>query len=144
MAGTCTFCGIIAGDIPAEIVHSDEHVVAFLDISQATRGHTLVVPREHCRDLTDIGPDRAGLLMRGAVHTADLLRRALEPGGMNIWHATGATAWQSVFHFHLHLLPRYATDDLRQAWTHRELPLSSLAPLADQIRTAAEQRPAQS
>jgi histidine triad (HIT) family protein len=137
MAGTCTFCGIVAGQIPAEIVYSDEHVVAFLDISQATRGHTLVVPRRHCRDLTDIGPDRAGLLMQGAVHTAALLRRALEPGGMNIWHATGPTAWQTVFHFHLHLLPRYSPEDLRQAWTHRELPLSSLAPLADRIRAAA-------
>ncbi|MEV6032861.1 HIT family protein [Nonomuraea sp. NPDC052116] len=137
MTGTCTFCGIVAGEIPAEIVYSDEHVVAFLDISQATRGHTLVVPREHCRDLTDIGPDRAGRLMQGAVHTAALLRRALEPGGMNIWHATGPTAWQTVFHFHLHLLPRYTPEDLRQAWTHRELSLSSLSPLADHIRIAA-------
>ncbi|MET7335587.1 HIT domain-containing protein [Nonomuraea sp. NPDC005650] len=73
----------------------------------AREGHNLVVPREHCRDLTDIHPDRAGLLMRGAVHTAALLRCTLEPGGMNLWQAAGPMAWQTVFHFHLHLLPHY-------------------------------------
>ncbi|MER6951801.1 HIT family protein [Nonomuraea sp. NPDC000554] len=134
MADTCTFCDIVNGVIPAEILYEDDHAVAFLDLAQATPGHTLVVPREHCRDLTDIGADRAAELMRGAVHTAALLRRALEPGGMNIWHATGPTAWQTVFHFHLHLLPRYSADDLTQAWTHREVPLTSLTPLADRIR----------
>ncbi|HEX9712845.1 MAG TPA: HIT family protein [Actinomycetota bacterium] len=112
----CLFCGIVAGTEPAEILFEDEDAIAFLDIGPATEGHTLVVPRHHCVDLFDIGEERAGTLMRTAVEVAELLKVALQPAGMNMVHASGAAAWQSVFHFHLHLIPRYRIDELTPPW----------------------------
>lgn len=133
----CIFCAIVAGNAPSERLYEDEHAVAFLDIAQATEGHTLVIPREHCVDLTDIGEERAGAVMRAAVRTAGILRAALEPAGMNVLHATGAVAWQSVYHFHLHVVPRYSWAELNLPWIPRRLPVEALAGLAARIRASA-------
>ena len=108
----------VAGGAPAEVIREDEHTVAFLDIAPIARGHTLVIPRTHHVDLTDIGPARAAHVMRAAVEVAAMLQRALEPGGMNLIHATGALAGQTVSHFHVHVLPRYG-DDLRVSFPER-------------------------
>jgi len=112
----CIFCTNIAREAQVEILYEDDDAVAFLDIAQATEGHTLVVPREHCADLFDIGAQRAAGVMRAAVTTAALLRDRLQPAGMNIFHASGAAAWQDVFHFHLHLVPRYSASELNLPW----------------------------
>jgi histidine triad (HIT) family protein len=132
----CIFCAIVDGSAPSERIYEDEHAVAFLDIAQATEGHTLLVPRSHCVDLTDIGPDRAADLMRAAVNVAAILRTALEPAGMNVVHASGGTAWQTVFHFHMHLIPRYRYDELNLPWIPSPKPVEALRPLADRIRAS--------
>jgi histidine triad (HIT) family protein len=115
----CIFCAVVAGEAPAEILYRDEHAVAFLDIAPLARGHTLVVPVEHCVDLYDIGPARGAAVMRAALEVAKTLNERLSPDGMNLLHASGAAAWQTVFHFHLHLLPRSAGDAVRPMFTSR-------------------------
>src|SRR5437879_3368875 len=115
----CIFCAIVSGQAPAHRVYEDEHAVAFMDINPATDGHTLVVPREHVRDLWDIGEERAEQLMAATVRVAARIRSALKPDGMNVMHATGAAAFQTVFHFHFHVIPRYFNDPIKLPWVPR-------------------------
>jgi len=134
----CVFCGIIEGIEPAEVIFENEDTIAFLDIASATEGHTLVVPRQHCVDLFDIGEDRAASVMRAGIEVAELLKQALQPEGMNLVHASGSAAWQSVFHFHLHLIPRYRIDELMPPWPigkQRTSP-EALQEIAEKIRAA--------
>jgi histidine triad (HIT) family protein len=112
----CTFCSIVAGDTPAWRVHEDEATVAFLDIGAATAGHTLVVPRRHAADIWELTEDDAAMVMRSVHHVAARLRRALEPAGLNVTQSSGAAAGQEVFHFHVHLVPRYEGDGLPLPW----------------------------
>ncbi|HEX2313216.1 MAG TPA: HIT family protein [Thermomonospora sp.] len=132
----CVFCRIVGGQEPAEVVYRDDAAVAFLDITQATRGHTLVVPRRHRTDLADIEPGEAGAVMAAVVRVSALLRRALDAPGINLWHASGETAWQSVFHFHVHVVPRYTPGDLTPPWTETEQPVEALRGLGDRIRSS--------
>jgi histidine triad (HIT) family protein len=112
----CIFCKIIAGELPSRRVDEDEHTVAFMDINPATRGHALVIPRRHARDLLEID---AADLQACAVAAQRLAARAKErlgADGVNLLNACGAAAWQTVFHFHIHVVPRYADDPLRLPW----------------------------
>ena len=112
----CIFCKILAGDLPAQIVDEDEHTIAFMDIAPATRGHALVIPRAHSADLRAI---RAGDLEAVAVAAQRLALRMTErlgADGVNLLNACGAAAWQTVFHFHVHVIPRYDGDPLRLPW----------------------------
>ncbi|SEG90105.1 histidine triad (HIT) family protein [Thermomonospora echinospora] len=133
-SSSCVFCRIVEGSEAAEIIYESDRSVAFLDIAQATRGHTLVVPRTHRRDLSDIEVDEAAAVMSAVVWVSNRLTRRLQAPGINLWHASGETAWQSVFHFHIHVVPRYTTADLAKPWTEAESPLESLRGLADHIR----------
>ncbi|REE97022.1 HIT family protein [Thermomonospora umbrina] len=130
----CVFCRIVAGTEPAEIIHSDDASVAFLDITQATEGHTLVVPRRHRTDLTDIAPEEAASVMSAAVRVSHRLRERLRAPGINLWHASGETAWQSVFHFHVHVVPRYTPTDLVPPWSGPEGSVESLRALGAKLR----------
>ena len=116
MADDCLFCGIVAGDVPAQIVDSDEHTVAFMDIRPATPGHALVIPREHSADLMEISDSDLERTIVAARRLARRIDAALDPDGFNILNSSGAAAWQTVFHFHLHVIPRYADDPLRLPW----------------------------
>jgi histidine triad (HIT) family protein len=119
MAGTsdnCLFCGIVAGDIPATIVDQDEHTVAFMDINPGTRGHALVVPRKHVKDLHEISPDELAAVMTAAQRLAGRARDGLGADGVNLINSCGSAAWQTVFHFHVHVVPRYHDDPLRLPW----------------------------
>ena len=112
----CVFCQIVDGSAPAEIVYSDATVVAFLDIDPAAEGHTLVVPRNHARTLLDIDPGEAAAVMSAAVHVAGQLQESLKPDGFTLFQANEAAGWQEVFHFHLHVVPRWTGDRLRRPW----------------------------
>ncbi len=116
MTGECVFCAIVAGDAPAHVLHEDDRTVAFLDIDPVTRGHTLVVPRRHVRDLWDADREQATAVMAAAWEVAGLLRRTLHPAGMNLFQATGPAAWQEVFHLHVHVVPRYGAAELPIPW----------------------------
>ena len=112
----CLFCGIVSGDVPAEIVDSDERTVAFMDISPATRGHALVVPREHADDLLDVSDEDLQATFLAARRLAEKMRGVLRPDGFNVLNSCGSAAWQTVFHFHVHVIPRYEDDPLRLPW----------------------------
>ncbi len=129
----CLFCRIVAGEIPSHMVYEDEKSFAFLDIMPAARGHTLVIPREHAAGFQDISPDSLASTIVSAQAVAHILRAKLKPDGMNVIQNDGAAAGQAVFHYHLHLLPRWEGDgaDLHQrgATDH-----ASLAALATELR----------
>ena len=113
----CLFCKIIAGEIPSTRVYEDERTIAFMDINPATRGHLLVVPREHTRDLLTIEPKDLSAVAKAAKRLALRMRDNLECDGINLLNSANAAAWQTVFHFHMHVIPRYAGDPLRLPWT---------------------------
>ena len=108
----CIFCAIAAKRAPASIVYQDEATVAFLDIHPIARGHTLVIPREHCANLFELSPSAGDVVMRATVKVASALREELVPDGMNLLQSNGHTAGQTIFHFHFHLVPRWRNDGL--------------------------------
>src|SRR3954471_24173212 len=97
----CLFCRIIAGELPSTIVDEDERTVAFMDINPATRGHALVVPRRHARDLLAIDPEDLAATVVAAQRLARTARTALGAEGINLINSCGAAAWQTVFHLHI-------------------------------------------
>lgn len=107
----CIFCKIIKGDIPSAKVYEDEHVLAFLDISQVTKGHTLVIPKVHKENIYELTPEIAANLYKAVPAIASALKEEFSPIGLNTLNNNGEEAGQSVFHFHLHLLPRYGKGD---------------------------------
>ena len=116
----CIFCKIVAGDLPATIVEEDARTIAFMDIAPATRGHALVIPRAHAADLQSV---EAEDLKAAALTAQRLARRAQErlgADGVNLINSSGAAAWQTVFHFHIHVIPRYDGDPLRLPWVPSE------------------------
>ena len=134
MASDCLFCGIVAGHVPGQIVDSDEKTVAFMDINPATRGHALVVPREHSDDLMDISEEDLAATMTAAQRLSKRMDEVLDPDGFNILNACGPAAWQTVFHFHIHVIPRYADDPLKLPWVPRGGDADEIAATAEKIR----------
>ena len=112
----CVFCKIIAGELPGQIVAEDERTMSFMDISPATRGHALVVPRRHVKDLYEIDSDDLGAVILAAQRLAVRVRDRLHADGVNLINSCGSAAWQTVFHFHVHVIPRYQGDPLRLPW----------------------------
>ncbi|PQD95522.1 HIT family protein [Pradoshia eiseniae] len=107
----CIFCKIINGDIPSSKVYEDEHVLAFLDISQVTKGHTLVIPKIHKENVYELTPEIAAHVFEAVPKIARAIKQEFNPIGMNVLNNNGEHAGQSVFHFHIHLLPRYGEGD---------------------------------
>src|SRR5260221_6146241 len=106
----CIFCMIIAGELPASIVDEDERTVAFMDIAPATRGHALVIPRAHSADLLDVEPEDLAAAANASQRLAGRAKERLGADGVNLLNACGAVAFQTVFHFHIHMIPRYEGD----------------------------------
>lgn len=115
-ASECIFCKIIAGELPATIIDEDEHTVAFMDISPATPGHALVIPRRHARDLLEIELAELQAVATAAQRLARRMRHGLGADGVNLINSCGQAAWQTVFHFHIHVVPRYQGDPLKLPW----------------------------
>ncbi len=112
----CIFCAIVAGELPATVVASDERAIAFMDINPATRGHVLVIPRAHSQDIHDIAAEDLAAVIALAQLVAGRARRQLGAEGVNLMHSAGRAAWQTVFHFHIHVIPRYDGDPLVLPW----------------------------
>jgi histidine triad (HIT) family protein len=112
----CIFCTILAGELPAKIVDEDERTVSFMDINPATRGHALVIPRVHSRDLLSIDPEDLAATAVAAKRLVVRVNERLGAAGVNVINSCGAAAWQTVFHFHLHVIPRYGGDPLQLPW----------------------------
>lgn len=113
----CIFCKIINGDIPSARVYEDEDVYAFLDISQVTKGHTLIIPKTHVKNIYETPNDIAGKLFERVPVIANAIKKAFNPKGMNLINNNESFADQSVFHLHIHLIPRYdETDGYKLRW----------------------------
>ena len=130
----CIFCAIVAGEAPAHVVREDDATVAFLDINPATRGHTLVVPRRHVVDLWDADEADAVAVMAAAWAVARQVRDTLGAAGCNVVIATGVAAWQTVFHLHVHVVPRYDSEELVRPWIPRPADPEDLATTAELVR----------
>jgi len=113
----CIFCAIAKGEGPATIVAENDRTVAFMDIMPATRGHLLVIPREHSANLLEIGAEDLCACAAAGKELAALVTERLGADGVNLINSCGRDAWQTVFHFHLHVIPRYVADPLRLPWT---------------------------
>ncbi len=117
----CVFCQIVAGRAAASLVYADDLVLAFCDIEPFTAGHTLVVPRRHATGLSDVDDASAGRMFEVGRQVAAAARATLHCPGVNLFLADGAAAWQTVFHLHLHVIPRWGRSDgmrLRAQQTH--------------------------
>jgi len=130
----CVFCKIIAGELPAQIVDEDERTIAFMDLSPATRGHALVIPRHHARDLLEIDPENLAASILAAQRLARRITERLGADGVNIFNMCGAAAWQTVLHVHLHVIPRYQDDPLRLPWTPEPGVAEEIAAAAARLR----------
>ncbi len=126
----CIFCKIINGEIPSAKVYEDDDVYAFLDISQVTKGHTLIIPKHHTEIIYETDEKIASKFFSRVPKIANALKETFKPAGINILNNNGEAAGQSVFHLHIHLLPRYDKQDgFATKWeTHEDqYDLASLA-----------------
>lgn len=107
----CLFCKIISGELPSAKVYEDEHVYAFMDLSQVTTGHTLVIPKIHTRDIYSTPSDVASNFFGAIPKISRAIKKTYQPAGLNLLNNNEILAGQTVFHFHLHIIPRYREDD---------------------------------
>ena len=134
MPEDCIFCKIVAGEIPAQIINQDEDTLAFMDIAPATRGHLLVIPKRHVRDLWEIEPEQLERVVTVAQRMATRVRERLGADGVNLINSCGAAAWQTVFHFHVHVIPRYTGDPLKLPWVPTPGDMEVIAAAAAALR----------
>jgi histidine triad (HIT) family protein len=116
----CIFCKIVAGELPAMIVDEDERTIAFMDIAPATRGHALVIPRAHFTDLLSVDREDLSAVVLASQRLAVRVKERLGADGVNLLNSCGRAAWQTVFHFHMHVVPRYDGDPLQLPWVPTE------------------------
>ncbi len=134
MATDCLFCGIVDGSIPSQTIDSDERTVSFMDIAPATPGHALVVPRKHSEDLLEIEADDLTATLLAAQRLSRRMKEVLEADGINLVNSCGAAAWQRVFHFHIHVVPRYEDDPLKLPWVPKQGDQDQIAEIAHRLR----------
>jgi histidine triad (HIT) family protein len=130
----CLFCKIIAGELPSQQIDADERTFAFMDISPATRGHALVVPRNHATDLLAADPEDVAAVAVAAQRLAGRAVQRLGADGVNLINSCGADAWQTVFHLHMHVIPRYAGDPLQLPWVPSPGDADEIAATAELLR----------
>jgi histidine triad (HIT) family protein len=132
----CIFCRIAAKHIPAAIVHEDETTVAFMDIGQVNPGHVLVATKAHAENIYALDDAQSSALFRAATQVARAVQAAFSPEGLSLYQANGSAAGQTVFHFHLHLVPRHAEDGMSLVWPVKNPPRENLEANAARIRKA--------
>lgn len=107
----CIFCKIAAGEIPSRKIYEDKDLIAIMDLSPTSKGHSLIIPKEHYTNIYDIDEEIAGKVMKNAKKLATKMTVALNCDGFNLLQNNGETAGQTMFHFHMHLIPRYKDAD---------------------------------
>jgi histidine triad (HIT) family protein len=130
------FSRIVSGEIPALKIYEDEETLAFMDINPAGRGHALVISKAEYADLFDIPPEVLAAVTRTVQRVALAIRAALNPDGLNIIQNNGAAAGQIVFHYHVHLIPRWEGDQALRLWKPQPTDQAELRAVADQISQA--------
>lgn len=134
--GECIFCRLVAGEIPVSTVYEDDQTIAFLDIGQVNPGHVLVAIKRHAATLFDLTPDEAAAAMRTAQRIAHAIQAAFDPPGLSLFQANGVEGNQTVFHFHIHVLPRHADDGIELSWPRKDPPRAALDDYAARLRAA--------
>ena len=132
----CVFCRIVAREIPATVVHEDEHTLAFMDLGQVNPGHVLIAVRAHAENLYGLTDAQAGAVLRAAARVARAIRDAFGPEGLSVYQANGKAAGQTVFHYHVHLVPRYEGDGMALTWPVKNPPREKLEEAAAKIRAS--------
>jgi histidine triad (HIT) family protein len=130
----CIFCKIVAGEIPAQKIDEDEQTIAFMDINPWTRGHALVIPKEHTRNLWEAPQGVLHSTIDMAQKVAIRQRDALGCDGVNLLNSTEPAAWQTVFHYHVHVIPRYEDDPLQLPGKPQDVDQDELAKVAEELR----------
>lgn len=135
---TSIFSRIVNGEIPAHRVYEDDQTLAFLDINPASRGHTLVIPKQEYADLLATPPDVLAAVAVASQNVARAIMAALKPDGINIIQNNGAAAGQVVFHYHMHVIPRWEGDNVLRAWQPGSADAETLADIARRISSHLE------
>jgi histidine triad (HIT) family protein len=130
----CVFCKIVAGQIPSTKVHEDEHTLAFMDLGQVNPGHVLVAVKKHAANLFELDDVQASAVARASMRIARAIRDAFAPAGLAVYQANGKAAGQTVFHYHVHLLPRHEADGMELIWPVKNPPREKLEEFAGTIR----------
>ena len=131
----CVFCKIVARQIPASVVHEEEHALAFMDLGQVNPGHVLVAAKAHVENLFDLQAAQAAALSGVTVRIARAIRSAFAPQGLSVYQANGKAAGQTVFHYHVHLVPRYENDGMALTWPVKNPPREVLEGYATKLRS---------
>ena len=132
----CVFCKIVARQIPATVVHEDEQVLAFMDLGQVNPGHVLVTLKTHVENVFALEAKHASASSVAAARIARAIRDAFAPHGLSVYQANGKAAGQTVFHYHVHLVPRYEGDGMALSWPVKNPPRAKLEEYAAKIRSS--------
>mgnify|MGYP003333555171 FL=1 len=132
----CIFCKIVSGEIPCFKLYEDDLTLAFMDINPANEGHALVIPKEHWEDVYAIPSDLFGATVQTVQKIAQAVNTVLSPYGMNLVQANGKGAAQSVFHFHMHILPRAEADELKLNWGLRPGEMDAIKAVSERIKAS--------
>lgn len=130
----CIFCKIVSGEIPSETIYENSKFKVIMDIAPANKGHVLILPKEHFDNIYDIDTATAGELFQLAAMTARALKSVLDCDGMNILQNNGTVAGQTVFHFHMHIIPRYEGDTVNVGWKELSYEDGEMEQLREAIR----------
>jgi histidine triad (HIT) family protein len=130
----CIFCKIVAGEIPSHKIDEDDKTLAFMDINPWTKGHSLVIPKEHSRNIYDADPEDLAATHKTAQRLAQRMRDRLNCEGINVVQSSEPVAMQTVFHTHVHVIPRYSDDGLRLPAHPKPAEHEELAGLAEELR----------
>lgn len=130
----CIFCKIVAGEVPCTKVFEDEHTIAFMDIGHVNPGHTIVALKAHVENIYGLDDTQAGAFFQMVTRVAKAAKKALSPAGMTLLQANEAAGWQTVLHFHMHVLPRHDHDGAALTWPAKRPPREDLERYAAQIR----------
>ena len=139
--GQCIFCRLVAGEIPAARVYEDALTIAFMDLGQVNPGHVLVATKRHAATLLDITPEEAAAVMQTAQRVASAVHETFNPPGITLLQANGREGDQTVFHFHMHVVPRHAGDGIALTWPRKNPDASTLQDYADRLAAAIAPAP---
>ena len=134
----CLFCKIILGQIPSFKIFEDDEILAFMDVNPVAAGHALVIPKFHSKDIHETPAEWVGIAFAGAQRIARAVGKTLEPAGINIVQANGPGAKQSVFHLHVHVIPRSMDDGLTMNWELEPGDMDEIGKLAERIAANVE------
>ena len=135
MDTNCIFCKLANNDIPSHKIYEDDDFLVFLDVFPSSLGHTLIIPKSHYENIFDIPEDTAANLQRLVVKTATTLKNSLGTHHINILQNNGKTAGQTVFHYHVHLIPRYENDDVSIGWATTKHSPEEFSSCVDDIKS---------